>query len=157
MSARVLQVNVAPQGGVPKRPVPQAMVRRLGLEGDGQADRRVHGGPLLDVAAVQRLVALGFPVFAGALGENLTTQRLDPQALPPGARLRAGEAMLQVTKAREPCRTIHVWGGAAIGKAVFDARVAAGEAASPLWGASGLYCRVLREGRVCEGDPVGPG
>lgn len=156
---RVLQVNVAPQGGVPKRPVPEAMVRRLGLDGDKQADTRHHGGPrqavlVIDLAGIEALKAQGFPVFPGALGENLTTEGLDLRPLGPGTRLRAGEAILEVTKPRQPCRTIHAWGGPAIGKACYDARVDDGEVGSPRWGLSGLYCAVVREGMVRAGDAV---
>lgn len=161
MSAKVLQVNVAPNGGVPKRPVPRAVVRRLGLEGDRQADTHHHGGPeqavlVIDVAWIQRLAAEGFPVFPGALGENLTTEGLHFAALPVGARLRAGRALLEVTKPRPPCRTIHVYGGPRLGKRIYDARVDACDATSPLWGASGLYFRVLEEGEVRAGDAIGP-
>ncbi|PYM54959.1 MAG: MOSC domain-containing protein, partial [Candidatus Rokuibacteriota bacterium] len=44
MAGRIAQVNVSP-GGVPKRPVPEARVTPLGIEGDGHRDRERHGGP----------------------------------------------------------------------------------------------------------------
>jgi MOSC domain-containing protein YiiM len=160
-AGRVVQVNVAPQGGLPKRPVPQARVTTLGLEGDAQADTKHHGGPRQAVLVIGQewldtLAGEGFAVFPGALGENLTTRGLDLALLPVGAQIRAGEALLEVTKPRQPCRTIHPFGGPALGKRIYDARVQACDATAPLWGASGLYCRVLREGVVRAGDAVGP-
>src|SRR5579883_1831110 len=32
-------------GGVPKKPVSEVLITKLGLEGDHQQDRRYHGGP----------------------------------------------------------------------------------------------------------------
>lgn len=63
--------------------------------------RQVHlmAGELHD-----ELRAAGFPVTAGALGENVTTRGLDLLGLPAGARLRLGEtAVVEVTGLRNPC------------------------------------------------------
>ena len=63
----VIQVNVS-RGGIPKRPVPEAMITTLGLEGDSCAHRQFHGGPdqrvlIIASEAVDDLAVLGFPVF----------------------------------------------------------------------------------------------
>ena len=39
----VVHIQVS-QGGVPKRPVPRAVVGPLGIEGDAVAHPQVHGG-----------------------------------------------------------------------------------------------------------------
>jgi MOSC domain-containing protein YiiM len=62
--------------------------------------RQVHliHGELLD-----DLAGAGFAVAPGQLGENITTRGLDLLALPVGARLSFGEAVVTVTGLRNPC------------------------------------------------------
>jgi MOSC domain-containing protein YiiM len=111
--------TVAPLGpkGVPsgfiKRPVDgPVMAEQLGLAGDQQADRRVHGGP--DKAlycypgehytrwrslAPQHARLL----MAGGFGENLTTDALDEDRVAIGDVFQIGSATVQVTQPRQPC------------------------------------------------------
>src|SRR5580658_3245282 len=100
----IVQVNVS-RGGVPKRAVPEAMITTLGLEGDRCAHPQIHGGPdqrvlMIAAEAVDDLVARGFPVFYGALGENLTIRGVPLQSLRAGQSWRAGDAILELTKVR---------------------------------------------------------
>jgi MOSC domain-containing protein YiiM len=75
-SARIVQISVSP-GGVPKRPVPQA------------------------------LQAEGHPITPGSIGENLTIEGIDWHAVRPGAHLRLGEDVAaQVTRYTTPCFNI---------------------------------------------------
>src|SRR4051812_14753331 len=55
----VVQVNVSPSG-VPKLPVSEAYVGALGLDGDRQAHREIHGGEDRAVClfAVERIEAM---------------------------------------------------------------------------------------------------
>src|SRR5438105_15164054 len=85
----------------------------LGVEGDAHAGatvkhrsrvrrdpsapnlRQVH---LLHAELFDELMAKGFPVWPGELGENVTTRGIDLLALPTGARLRlGGTAVIEVT------------------------------------------------------------
>lgn len=157
MRGRVLQVNVSP-GGVPKRPVPEAFLSPLGLEGDAVAHPEVHGGPLkavllLSTEAIAELAAAGFSVYPGALGENFTTEGLDRKQMRPGQRYRVGDAVVEITKLRQPCSTISLF-GEGIQKAVYDAQVKAGDPSSPRWGLGGFYASVVTPGRVSEGCPI---
>lgn len=98
-------------GGVPKRPVGQARVGRLGLEGDGHNARTVHGGPhravcLFGIEAIDRLRAEGHPVEPGSVGENLTTEGVEWSLLPVGTRARIGTALeLELASDAGPCAT----------------------------------------------------
>src|SRR4029078_2107424 len=101
---RVLQVNVSP-GGLPKLPVDQAWVGRLGLDGDGHNAQTVHGGPyravcLCGIEAIERLQAEGHPVGAGGVGENLTTTGIEWSLLPVGTAVRIGAKVLSQRCAR---------------------------------------------------------
>lgn len=157
MLGKILQVNISP-GGIPKRPVREAKLTRLGAEGDVCAHPAIHGGPrkavlLVCQEAIDELRALGFPVFPGALGENLTTQGIDRRMMRPGQRYQAGDAIIEITRPREPCNTLDVY-GAGIQKAIFDEQVKAGDPSSPKWGLAGFYASVVREGLVRPGSPI---
>jgi MOSC domain-containing protein YiiM len=143
---------------VPKLAVPEAEVTPLGLTGDVQAHPDFHGGTnqaLLVVTAegIEELIAQGFPLFFGALGENLTTRGLDRREMRIGQRYRVGDAVIELTKMRQPCSQLSVY-GRGIQKAVYDQQVDDGDARSPRWGLGGFYARVVRTGSVRPGAPV---
>ena len=119
---QVLSVNVslpkevASQGklvstGIFKVPVSgRVIVRQLGLEGDGQADRRVHGGIDMAVYAYpvehygfwEQVLGRG-PMPKGQFGENLTVQGLVEDGVRVGDIYRIGDTLMQVTQPRIPC------------------------------------------------------
>jgi MOSC domain-containing protein YiiM len=155
-SASVLQINVSP-GGVPKRPIPAGVVTPLGITGDGHAHPQIHGGPrkailLITSEGLDELKEQGFAVYHGALGENLTIGGLDRRSVRIGQRYRIGDILIEITKVRAPCETLNAYPG--IQKAIYDPDVKAGNPASPLWGLSGFYASVLREGRIQPGAPI---
>ncbi len=157
MPASIVQVNVS-RGGVPKRPIPEADVTRLGIAGDDHAHPQFHGGPLqalliVTSEGIDELIAQGFPLFAGALGENLTTRGLDRRALRIGQRYRTPDVIFEITKMREPCQQLLVY-GSGIQQAVYDAQIKSGDASSPRWGLGGFYASVIQSGIIRPGDPV---
>lgn len=95
------------------------------------------------------LVARGFRVGPGVMGENLTTRGLDLLALPVGARLRLGEvAVVEITGLRNPCVQLdHFQDG--LMKAVLD-RAADGS----LIRRSGIMGVVVTGGMVRAGDAI---
>jgi MOSC domain-containing protein YiiM len=91
----------------------------LGVEGDAHAGatvkhrsrvaadptqanlRQVH---LIHEELFAELIAAGFDVAPGIMGENITTRGVDLLALPQGTRLRiGGDAVVEVTGLRNPC------------------------------------------------------
>jgi MOSC domain-containing protein YiiM len=148
--AKVVRVNVNPDGGVPKFAVGQALVTTTGVAGDRQRDLEHHGGPeravcLFSRELIEALRAEGHPIAPGTAGENLTVEGLDWPALAEDARLAVGEVVLQITRPAPPCNTI----AASFIDGQFT-RIS--HKKHPGW--SRLYARVLREGVVREGDPV---
>ena len=109
---------------------------------------------LITSEGIDELVAQGYPVFAGALGENLTTVGLDRRQMRIGQRYRVGDIVLEITKMRSPCATLDVY-GPSIKQAVYDAQVHAQDATSPRWGLAGFYARVLRSGFIRPKDIIG--
>jgi MOSC domain-containing protein YiiM len=157
MTGSIVQINISP-GGIPKRPVPGAIVTPQGIQGDAWAHPQIHGGPnqallLVTSEAIAELVAQGFPLFPGALGENLTTIGLDRRLLRAGQRYRAGDVILELTKLRAPCDTLSVY-GPGIQKAVYDAQAKAGDVSSPRWAIGGFYARVLNPGALRPHDII---
>lgn len=139
--------------GIFKSPVTHRVaVSAMGLEGDVQADRRVHGG--LE-KAVYHYPAENYPLFQaalphlrdafvpGSLGENLSSHGLDETGVHIGDIYRIGSALLQVSQPRRPCWKVnHKFG---------NAHVAALLMAE---GVSGWYYRVLEEGELGIGDAI---
>lgn len=156
MTGTIVQVSVS-AGGVPKHAVGEATLATNGIVGDAWR-YPFHGGPkrailLITAEGIDALAALGFPVYFGALGENLTTRGLDRLALRLGQRFRAGPAIVELTQVRLPCDTLTVY-GTGIQAAMFDARAQAGDTASPVWGMSGFYASVIEPGVLRPGDPI---
>jgi MOSC domain-containing protein YiiM len=125
------------------------MVRRLNLDGDEQADLRVHGGPDKAVYCypAEHYTAwrqeLKRPLEFGFFGENLTIWGVLEADLHVGDVLSIGDALLQVTQPRLPCFKL----GAKYGDQRFVARFLKS-------GRSGFYCRVLQEGLIEPGQPI---
>ena len=157
MTGSVLQINIS-RGGVPKLPVPDCLLTPLGLEGDGHAHPEIHGGPnqallLIGIETIEDLAARGYPVYAGALGENLTTRGLDRTQVRIGQQLRIGPALIEITRVRGPCTALDVY-GPSIKHEIYDRNVKDGDHTSPRWGMSGFYARVLVPGALRTGDII---
>jgi MOSC domain-containing protein YiiM len=153
----IIQVNIS-SGGMPKRAIGVGHVNALGVDGDLHEHPQFHGGPrkailLIASEVVDELKSRGYPVFYGALGENLTTHGFDVRDVRIGDTLRAGGAILEVTAARVPCSQLDVY-GPSIKQEIYDKLVKAGDPKSPRWGMSGWYCSVLQPGPVGPGDPI---
>jgi len=137
--------------GIVKMPVAgRVRVRRLGLDGDGQADLTVHGGPGKAVYVYSHdhyqlwEQELGRPDLGpGCFGENLTVEGMLETEVRIGDIYRIGSAVVQVTQPRSPCFKL----AAHLGLPDFAKTFLAS-------GRSGFYLRVLEEGDVGAGDPV---
>ena len=150
MTGTILQIGVS-RSGIPKRPVPEAVLTPLGIEGDAHAHPEIHGGPLqavllITAESIAELAVRGFAVYADALGENLTTQGIDQ-------RYRIGAAVIELTKVRGPCATLDVYGPEIKG-AIYDAQVNAGDITSPRWALSGFYATVIQPGLIRANDII---
>jgi MOSC domain-containing protein YiiM len=150
MFGMVIQVSVS-NGGVPKLPLNIAQVNTLGIEGDSHR-YEYHGGAekavlLIASELVDELRSEGWPVFYGALGENLTTRGLNRRAWRSGQCFRAGDVLLQLTTPRAPCSTLNPY-GTGIQNRIYDWLVKALDPSSVHWGDSGFYARVLEPGII---------
>ena len=157
MTGQIIQISIS-TGGLPKRPVPEGLITPFGIEGDFCAHPEIHGGPrqavlLIAAETVDELIARGYPLYYGALGENLTTRGLDRRQLRVGQILRAGGARLELTRIRIPCSSLDVF-GPNLEHEIYDQRVKAGDPGSPCWGMSGFYASVIEPGPVRVNDII---
>jgi MOSC domain-containing protein YiiM len=159
VSGRVIAVNV----GIPRvvdwfgRRVTTAIwkdpvsgrvpVSGVNVDGDEQADRRVHGGRDMAVYAYMAedyewwSEKLGVPLGPGTFGENLTLEGVDLQACAVGETWAVGTAQLRVTQPRIPCFKL----GIRMGDAGFVERFAAARR-------FGTYFAIESPGTIGAGD-----
>lgn len=139
--------------GLPKPSVARLEVSLTGVVGDVNRYRRErHGDPdmavsLYSVELAETVAAEGWPVVRpGALGENVTTRGLDFAALAAGQRWRIGDAVVELSRRMQPCRTLVALVGPsnlrAFQQCLRDRR--------------GWYARVVTPGVIVDGDSVAP-
>jgi MOSC domain-containing protein YiiM len=135
-------IGKAPVGG-------RVRVAGVNVEGDDQADRRVHGGPDKAVYAYASedtafwAADLSRELGPGAFGENLTTEGLEVSGALVGERWRIGGVELEVCQPRLPCNKLAL----RMGDPKMVKRFA--QASRP-----GAYLRILREGELGAGDAI---
>ena len=137
--------------GIFKSPVEGSIaLRKHNLNGDGQADLTVHGGPTkaVYVYCTQHYtywreelpdVELGW----GHFGENFTVDGMDEESIHIGDEFSVGTAQLVVTEPRIPCFKL----GVRFGRADMPKRFLQS-------GRSGFYFGVVEEGQVQAGDTL---
>jgi MOSC domain-containing protein YiiM len=126
------------------------IVRKLNLDGDQQADLKVHGGVY---KAVYAYPAEHYPFWGsvypqrelpwGMFGENLTTVGMNESSMCIGDQVRIGTAMLQVTQPRVPCFKL---AAKFDDDEIIDTFFASGR--------SGMYFSVVQEGQLQAGDKI---
>lgn len=161
MSMKLLSLNVGRPRSVEsqgrtvrtsifKEPVlRRAHVGRTNIEGDRQADLRVHGGPDKAVYAYdlsgyehwRRELSRDLPF--GQFGENLTVEGMPETEVQIDDVYRAGSALLQVSQPRSPCYKLAM-------------RMEMPSFLKPFLesGRTGFYLRVLEEGDIGAGDAI---
>jgi len=137
--------------GIFKEPVEgRVMLRRLNLEGDGQADLWGHGGSFraVYVYSFENYAywarELGRDDFGlGQFGENFTVEGMLDDEICVGDVFRIGGALVEVSQPRVPCYKLAI----KMGIEGFQNRFLAS-------GRVGFYFRVLEEGEVGAGDRI---
>ncbi|MFC3153181.1 MOSC domain-containing protein [Litoribrevibacter euphylliae] len=125
-------------------------VHSLGLEGDEQADLRVHGGVEKAIhyypAEHYQKLQETFPHIefnAGSFGENLSSVGITEKEVCLGDIFQLGSAKVQLSQGRQPCWKLnHKFGEKTMAKTVQSL------------GVIGWYYRVLEDGVVKAGDSL---
>ena len=141
MQGKVAAVCRAPAKGMQKTEVGAALfVQGMGMEGDahyGFGHRQIS---LLNAEDADRMREKVPHLKAGDFAENLLVEGFDLSNLALGDRIAVGECLLEITQIGKECHSRC---------AIYEA---AGDCIMPK---KGVFCSVLRGGKVKNGDAVG--
>ncbi|MGL4858677.1 MAG: 6-hydroxyaminopurine reductase [Enterobacteriaceae bacterium] len=124
----------------------------LGLEGDQQAEQKVHGGPDRALCHYPRehyqywcslYPESDSQLAAPAMGENISTEGLTEEEVYIGDMFSWGEALIQVTQPRSPCYKVSL----SLDKTDFASQMQES-------GRCGWLYRVIQPGRVFADAPL---
>ena len=139
--ANVVAVCISDIKGVIKKPVPEIFVKiNHGIVGDAHAGDWHRQVSLLADESVDKLRDKMPELPAGVFAENILTRDLCLYELPIGTKLRAGEALLEVTQIGKECHN----SGCAIKRQT-------GDCVMPR---EGIFAIVLEEGTIRPGDEL---
>ena len=128
----------------------RVMVRKLNVDGDGQADLKVHGGVykavyIYDIENIRywRKELGRNDIGYGHFGENFTVEGMPDDRIHIGDIFRIGGVLLEVTQPRVPCFKLEI----KMELPGFSQKFLAS-------GRLGFYCRVIQEGEIEAGDSI---
>ncbi|MDG6954084.1 MAG: MOSC domain-containing protein [Nitrososphaerota archaeon] len=158
MAGVVKQINVKArtpgERGLPKGSVDSAFVGRGGLVGDFNVYRHeeIEDDPdsavlIMPVETIEELNSEGWPVKPGDLGENLTTSGIPYSSFSVGKTFTAGKVRLQISRPCDPCDNLFLL--------PYVQSLRGPAFLKTMLGRRGWYARVIEEGWVKTGDPIG--
>lgn len=107
--------------------------------------RQVH---LMHAELFDEVAELGLIVEPGQMGENITTRGVDILHLPRGTHLKIGEAVIEVTGLRNPCKYLND-----IVPGLMKATLSKGDDGKP-FPKSGVMGIIIEGGEVKAGDDI---
>ncbi len=143
LAGEVLGTFSAPKGvsGMPRPRAERLILRnKYGIEGDKFADGPEHKRMMIVGKRPYTMARkeLGVEMEPGSLGENLLLD-FDPHEFAAGTIFRIGEAKIQIVESCTLCKHLAVF-HEKLPRLIRDHR--------------GLYCRILSDGEIRNGDPV---
>jgi len=142
MKGTVIAVCRSEKTGTRKEPCGEGIfIENFGMEKDAPPSLDIaRQVSLLAVESIAKMKGLGIELRPGDFAENLTIEGMELFSLPVGTRLRVGEeVILEVSQIGKNCHS-----GCAIFKTV-------GACIMPK---EGVFARVVRGGRIADGDVV---
>lgn len=138
--AHIVAVCQSRQRTDPKVDVGEGELRAgYGLVGDAHAGLSERQVSLLAIESIERANReYGLTAVPGSFAENLTTKGLDLSTLNVGDRLQVGEAELVVVQLGKPPEAAHTYNYQGVS----------------ILPREGVFCRVVRSGRVRRGDMI---
>ena len=141
MNGSIYSISISPERGQLKKAVPEAkIIESYGIENDGHAGDWGRQVTCLSLQSVRNSnSANNLNMGPGDFAENILIDGLDLSGLSAGSRLRLGrDAILEVTQ---------------IGKEDHPSVVSKTFGVS-LLPSEGLFCRVIKGGKIKKDDPV---
>jgi MOSC domain-containing protein YiiM len=115
------------------------LVEFQGIEGDMKGSSTKRQLNVMCAEALAELGAEGFKVAPGEMGEQIVVAGVDSAALAPGARIKLGEAVIEVVEPRTGCQRFEM---------------IQGKPRQLAQGRLGVIARVVSGGAVAVGDAV---
>lgn len=137
---RIVAVSIAGRKGEKKTPVPSVtLVPDHGVRDDAHAGPGARQVSLLMAESIGKMRERGLAVGPGDFAENITVEGFDLLRVRPGDRIRAGDAVLEISQ---------------IGKECHDRCAIYFRAGDCVMPREGVFARVVRGGVVAPGDAV---
>jgi molybdopterin adenylyltransferase len=138
---KVLSVNISEKKGTVKHPVEFIELDELGVKQDAHAGRWHRQVSLLAKESVDKFSAeAGREIKFGEFAENITTDGIVLHETHPLDRFRIGEVEMEVTQIGKECHGDNC--------AIFR------EVGNCVMPKEGIFCRVIRPGKVKAGDEI---
>lgn len=137
----IYSISISPERGQLKKEVPEAdIITNFGIENDGHAGNWERQITCLDWASVQRVnKEHGLNIGPGDFAENILIAGLDLSSLTIGSKIKlAKDVVLKITQ---------------IGKEAHPSIISKTFGVS-LLPSEGLFCKVIKGGKIKKGDPV---
>ncbi len=132
-------INISLAKGTKKTPVAEAVINALGIAGDAHAGDWHRQVSFLADESVDVMRERMKEIGAGDFAENITTRGIDFKTVSIGQKIKAGEALLEITQIGKECHS------------ACDIKIKVGYCIMPT---EGIFAKVLAEGRVKIGDEV---
>ena len=138
--AVILAICISDRKGTQKYRIPEGtFIEDHGIEGDAHAGKWHRQVSLLSAEKIEEFRKKGVQVEYGAFGEKLVVEGCDLRSLPVGTRFAIGNVLLEMTQIGKECHD-HC--------AIYNVT---GDCIMPR---EGVFAKVLRGGRVREGDTL---
>lgn len=129
-----------PQDRYERVPVERVrLVEFQGVEGDMKGSKTKRQLNVMHAEILAELGAEGFKVAPGEMGEQIVVVGIDPAVMVAGARLKLGEAVIEVVEPRTGCARFEM---------------IQGQPRDRVQGRLGVIARVISGGELAVGDPV---
>ena len=154
---KVLQINTKAKKekevGLPKFSVNSVVVSESGMQGDFNNYRHGHlkNTPdqallVMPIEMIKKLNEEGWPIKAGDIGENITTEGIPYNEFQPDSVFKAGEVEFQITYACTPCNNLEYL--------PYVGKDKGNEFIKTMVDRRGWYAKVLKEGKIKVGDGI---
>ncbi len=137
---KILGICISEKKGTVKHPVTEAeLVEGFGIRNDAHAGNWHRQVSLLSNEKIEAFRANGANVEPGCFGENLIVEGYDLRKIPVGAKMKIGDALLEITQIGKECHT-HCQIYQVMGECIMPRE--------------GIFARVLKGGMIRNGDEI---
>ena len=154
---KIIQINVKEKGkgdvGLPKYPIEKASVSKTGMQGDFNNYRfeSMDNTPdqallIMSIETIRTLNEEGWPIQAGDIGENLSTEGISYDDFQPNTKFKAGTVEFQITYACTPCNNLEYL--------PYVGKEKAKDFLKTMIDRRGWYAKVLTQGTIKVGDKI---